>query len=201
MLPRTTHHDFNVQMQIHESKGFPQILYGINQDEDLRSISLEPGHEYLIELQPYGQVSSEDFKDMSLEKRKCRLAHETFEEATHPIYTRGNCLYDCHVQKAYETCLCLPWDFTNNIKQARECDIFGRTCFFNKIANLTHTLERNSCSHCEDECDWIEYKRKVKQKQSIKLEDDFRSCNNYICVWREARLMIFIGISTTGSNE
>ena len=61
MLPRTTHHDFNVQMQIHENKGFPQILYGVNLDEDLRSISLERGHEYLIELQPYGQVSSEDF--------------------------------------------------------------------------------------------------------------------------------------------
>ena len=187
MLPRTTHGDFNIQMQIHESKGFPQILYGVNQDEDLRSISLKPGYEYLIELQPYGQVSSEDFKEMSLKKRKCRLMHETIAGATHPIYTRRNCLYDCHIQKAFETCFCVPWDFTKNVKHAKECDIFGRTCFFNKIANLTHTMERDSCSHCEDECDWIQYKRVVKEKQSIKLANYLESCNKYICVKQNAR--------------
>ena len=31
-------------------------------------------------------------------------------------------------------------------------------------------MERNSCSHCEDECDWIQYKRVVKEKQSIKAQ-------------------------------
>ena len=188
MLPRTTHHDFNVQMQIHEAKGFPQILYGVNLDEDLRSISLEPGHEYLIELQPYGQMSSEDFKDMSREKRKCRLIHETYEDATYPIYTKDGCLYDCHVKKAFNDCLCVPWDFSNNLKNATECDIFGRTCFFNKIANFSHTMENKSCSHCEEECDWIQYKRVVKQKQSIKLVgNDYKKCNEYICVKQKAK--------------
>ena len=92
MMPRTSHHDFNVQMQIHGPNDFPQILYGIDQDIDQQSISLKPGHEYNIELHPYGQMSTESFMDMSIEKRQCRLMHETFEDATHPIYTKANCL-------------------------------------------------------------------------------------------------------------
>ena len=50
MIPRTSHHDFNVQMQIHEGKSLPQILYGVVQDKDQRSISLKPGYEYKIDI-------------------------------------------------------------------------------------------------------------------------------------------------------
>ena len=69
MMPRTNHHDFKVQMQIHEQKGFPKILYGLNQDLNKRPISLKPGHEYKIELYPYGQVTTEGFKALSQDKR------------------------------------------------------------------------------------------------------------------------------------
>ena len=189
MMPRTSHHDFNVQMQIHGPNDFPQILYGIDQDKDLQSISLKPGHEYNIELHPYGQMSTGSFMDMSIEKRQCRLMHETFGDATHPIYTKANCLYDCYVKQAYQTCHCIPWDFVNKVSEAEECDIFGRTCFFNRFENLTHTGDRN-CLHCQDECDWIKYRRRTIKTESIELtkeigESDF--CNNYICVNPETR--------------
>ena len=141
MLPRTSHHNFDVQFQIQEGKGFPQILYGIDQDKDDRSITLKPGHEYVIELYPYGQVSANGIIDVPLEKRQCRMNHETFEDSSHPIYTKDNCLYDCHVKKAYQVCKCVPWDFANKIMEGKECDIFGRTCFFNKIENLTHMFD------------------------------------------------------------
>ena len=100
MMPRTNHHDFKVQMQIHEQKGFPKILYGLNQDLDQRSITLKPGHEYKIELYPYGQVTTKDFKELSQDRRGCRLRHETLPNATHPIYARDNCIFDCHKLQA-----------------------------------------------------------------------------------------------------
>ena len=190
MLPRTSHLNFKVQLQIHDGKGFPQILYGIDQDEDQKSISLKPGNEYHIELYPYGQVSTEDVRDISIDKRQCRLSHETFEGASHPTYTKDSCLYDCHVQMAFETCQCVPWDFAHKFKEGKECDVFGRTCFFNRIENLTHMVEE-SCSHCQEECDWIRYRRKIIASASIALKSTSTLvdtlnvelfCNNYICV-------------------
>ena len=189
MIPRTSHRDFNVQMQIHEGKSLPQILYGVVQDKDQRSMSLKPGYEYVIEMYPYGQISTNDFKDMSMEKRGCRLPHETIEGATHPIYTKDNCLYDCHVQQAYKMCRCVPWDFVNKFEESMECDVFGRTCFFNVMENVTHSLDE-SCSHCMEECDWIKFRRKVIDSESISLVKDERSadvyggtyCNKYICI-------------------
>ena len=85
MIPRTSRHNFDVQLQVQENKGFPQILYGINQDKDQRSMSLKPGNEYVIELYPYGQVSTDGIMDVLLEKRKCRLDHETFKDSSHPV--------------------------------------------------------------------------------------------------------------------
>ena len=179
-------------MQIQERKGFPKILYGLNQDMDQRSISLRPGHEYKIELYPYGQVTTEDFKILSQDKRGCRLKHETLPNATHPIYTRDNCIYDCLVLEAFETCKCVPWDFANTIEGSKECDIFGRTCFFNMIERLTHT-KVESCSHCISECDWVRYRRKVGQPRSLamtrnmteRINEGFElnfACNHYVCI-------------------
>ena len=191
MMPRTIHKDFKIQMQVHQGKDFPQILYGSDQDLDQRSITLKPGFEYKIELYPVGQITTADFDNMSKEKRGCRLKHETHEKATHSIYTKANCIYDCHVQMAYETCKCVPWDFTNKIANAKECDIFGRTCFFNKIAAMTHG-SNYSCSHCENECEWIRYGRKIIdtpkpigpliKSSGLLYSSKNKYCNDYICV-------------------
>ena len=195
ILPRTSHHDFNVQMQMSEAKGFPQILHGMNQDKNQRSISLEPGYEYEIELNPYGQISSQDFREMSLEKRGCRLSHETMEKSTYPFYTKDNCLYDCRVQQAFKICQCVPWDFENAISESTECDIFGRTCFFNVMENMTHSRDE-FCYHCIEECDWIKYRRRIIGSESISLkglkeeidkllfpeEYDGKYCCKYFCI-------------------
>ena len=181
-------------MQISEGKGFPQILHGIDQDKNQRSISLKPGFEYEIELHPHGQISSPDFREMSLEKRGCRLSHETMESSTYQVYTKDNCLYDCRVQQAYKICQCLPWDFVNTISESAECDVFGRTCFFNVMENMTHSTDE-FCSHCIEECDWVKYRRKIIGSESIMLkgaEDDYdedynegyvgRYCCKYFCI-------------------
>ena len=177
-------------MQVRENKDFPEILFGIDQEKDKRSITLKPGNEYEIELEPYGQYTTEDFKAMALEKRKCRLDHEIFDNSTHPIYTKANCKFDCHVNLAYHTCKCIPWDFVNKHEDATECDVFGRTCFFNMIETLTHGSDQN-CSYCLDECDFIKYRKHLIRKTEFQWElEEFASvfgtkytltCNKYIC--------------------
>ena len=170
-------------MQVQERKGFPSILFGSNQEKDKKSITLKPGHEYIIELDPYGQMSTDDFKTMSLEQRQCRLYKEVLDDFTHPIYTSTNCRYDCYVKMAFDNCKCIPWDFVNKINGAEECDIFGRTCFFNMIETLTHGSGHN-CQHCIEECDWVRYRKVVVEAEKLEWEriNIRRSNNKYISV-------------------
>ena len=187
MMPRTSHKIIGLQMQIQEGKGFSSILFGSNQEKIMKFLSLQSGYEYVIELDPYGQLSTEDFKSMPLDSRKCRLDNEMFDNSTHPIYTKANCIYDCQVNISFETCKCVPWDFVNIIKGAAECDIFGRTCFFNMF-ELAHRSHQN-CSHCIEECDSIKYRRSITGKAKLEMvKVDFtKYCNKYICIeprWR-----------------
>ena len=82
-MPQTRHRKVGLQMQIQGGKAFPNILYGGNQEQSLKSMSLEPGFEYIIELDPYGQLSSNDFKSMALDKRQCQLDNEIFDNSSH----------------------------------------------------------------------------------------------------------------------
>ena len=187
-MPQTRHRKVGLQMQIQGGKAFPNILYGGNQEQSLKSMSLEPGFEYIIELDPYGQLSSNDFKSMALDKRQCQLDNEIFDNSTHQIYTKANCIFDCHVNMAFETCKCVPWDFVNKIESTEECDIFGRTCFFNMIESLAHGSDQ-SCSHCIDECDSIKYRRRIiKEIKLDLLRKGYETyCNKYICILRFVR--------------
>ena len=190
-MPRTIHKQVGLQMQIEGGSGFPNILFGSNQEKIMKSISLQPGYEYEIELDPYGQLSTEDFKAMPLDNRKCRLDHEIFDNSSHPMYTKANCIFDCHVNMAFETCKCVPWDFVNKIKGVIECDIFGRTCFFNIFEILAHGSDQQ-CSHCIEECDSIEYRRRVIKEAKLNLVKEkfhfsYKHCNKYVCIhpsWR-----------------
>ena len=188
MMPRTSHKSVGLQMQVQEGKGFPNILFGSNLEKDKKSINLQPGYEYVIELDPYGQLTTTDFKTMSLDNRKCRLDHETFDNSTHPIYTEANCIYDCKVNLAFTTCKCIPWDFVNYIQGTEECDIFGRTCFYNMIETLAHGFDQN-CSHCIKECDRVKYRRTLLEKTKLDLlkKDGYSGhCNQYICIKPES---------------
>ena len=56
---------------------------------------------------------------------------------------------------AVGNCDCLPWDFPIIVsKSVTECDVFGRTCFYETIKNATKS---NSCAHCKDDCEFIHY--------------------------------------------
>ena len=133
-----------------------------------------------------------------------RLDHEIFDNSTHPIYTKANCIFDCKVNLAFTTCKCIPWDFVNNIQGAEECDIFGRTCFFNMIETLSHGSDEK-CSHCIEECDSIKYRRRVIKETKLDLVKEEHSyekwrvwfsvfCNKYVCVSPISRFLFLFKI-------
>ena len=81
---------------------------------------------------------------------------------------------------AHQHCHCIPWDYIkNNIQEVQECDIFGRNCFFDKMQNLTKSLE-NPCDHCIEGCDYIHYNKEiVKQEKIVSLNEiGFRYFSN-----------------------
>ena len=181
---------FRFQMQIHQNKTLGHILDDKTLDLNLQTISLQPGHEYVIVLSPSGKESTNGFKQLSLEQRLCRLDNEVPAGSVFKVYSKNNCLYECYISKAFEKCHCIPWDYIHNIKEAMECDIFGRTCFTNTFENLTQFPE-NICPNCIEECDTVEFNREVifdeRMEQSKNLKNPcapiykFCPCSQYLC--------------------
>ena len=91
------------------------------------------------------------------------------------------CRYECYIKKTYEHCKCIPWDYIHNIENAKECDIFGRTCFFNVYDNLVHN-KTNHCSECVEQCDKLIFKTKKVNAEPLEFQTNgFSKCNQYVC--------------------
>lgn len=99
-----------VQMQIQSTDEVPHILHGIYHASSLKSITLEAGHEYTIEIVPKGQTITEAFKELTPDDRQCKLKSET-QSDWFLHYTELNCKYECKIKLAAQTCQCIPWDF------------------------------------------------------------------------------------------
>ena len=73
------------------------------------------------------------------------------------VYNQHNCFHECKVNFAYDICACIPWDFPLNISNSeKECDVFGRTCFFNAIKEFM-MVDENICPQCLDACEFTQY--------------------------------------------
>ena len=92
---------------------------------------------------------------MDIAQRKCRFHHEIEEDSIFKVYTHQNCKYECYIKEAEHLCKCIPWDFMHQNAQAKECDIFGRTCFYNAMENSSKS--NNVCKDCLKECDYTTY--------------------------------------------
>ena len=80
-------------------------------------------------------------------------------------------MYECEVENAYKVCQCIPWDFFHELKSngsAKECDVFGRTCFHNAINTVTK--EKDSCKHCSEECDMMNFDVSIASTKKLTSE-------------------------------
>ena len=153
----------DVQLNLHQSNEIASLLEDRAFRESSTSLTLKAGYEYYIDIHPEAEISTEAFKKLSFQQRKCRLEGEVSEDSIFKIYTKKNCKYECHVKLAMKLCNCIPWDFIHNIKAA-ECDIFGRTCFYNAMENISMS-NYNHCNHCIDACDEIHYNGIIKKER------------------------------------
>ena len=170
MVPRTEHRDFDVQFQINQEKELAQILHLNAQDFKTKSIRLKKGYEHTIEISLNGRTTTNGFETLSLTQRGCRLDHETHENSIFKIYSQANCQYECQVSEAIQACKCLPWDFLHYEKYAPECDIFGRTCFFQTIERVKHDKTIH-CPHCIQECNQVTFKASITKSVPLRLEN------------------------------
>ena len=137
MYYRTHHKEFVIQFQIHQNKELAEILYSAGQHKRQKSLSLKPGYEYKIEITQVGQRSTEGFRNLPKDKRKCQLENELDENSIFKIYTKANCMYECEVEKAYKKCQCIPWDYFHK-GAITNLSLMGRRVCQNFTLELTY---------------------------------------------------------------
>ena len=150
------------------------------------SLTLKSGYEYVIEVKPKIIETTPAFKRMNIEQRKCKLHHEIEENSLFNVYTQQNCKYECYIKEAESHCKCIPWDFMHQNAQAKECDVFGRTCFFNVLENTSKSIDL--CRDCVKECDYVTYDGIVIKESKvtpIEIIGD-GSTYNYYCEGEQA---------------
>ena len=174
--PRESNIDLGeIQLQLHQPNELGKMLTESNYEENLVPLKLHRGTEYFISIDPKGQIVSQEMKDLEPMERKCYLEGEVSDSSLFKVYTENNCKYECLVSLAKERCKCIPWDFFSKERNEQECDVFGRSCFYDALANLTQAPE-NNCKHCIQECDFIKYNKRITKEQTFPVEyytDDF----------------------------
>ena len=157
-----------LKIQLHQDHEIANIFKPNDYDDAIIPLILESNREYFIKVIPYGRNSSVNFRDLSIDQRNCRLRNETMEGSIFKLYTESNCRYECHTKLALEVCKCAPWDFMHRSDE-KECDVFGRTCFYQTMENLIRDSD-DHCSQCIQECDYMKYKREIVESRKI-IED------------------------------
>ena len=170
--------DRKLKIQLHQSKDFANLMQTKVYDDFLIPLTLEPKHEYTIRVTPYGKISSDGFKDLGINQRSCKLEEEVSEGSSFQSYTEKNCKYECTVNLAIELCKCAPWDFIHKSVEG-ECDVFGRTCFYTAMENLTQ-LSNDPCSHCIQGCDHMKYKKEIIEDRLIMPNKNYEWGNSYL---------------------
>ena len=77
-------------------------------------IKLKPGFYLIIRVTPKVIDTSEDFVGFDIDKRNCKLQHETDELKFLRNYTKDGCELECALNKSLSVCKCLPWYLPNN---------------------------------------------------------------------------------------
>ena len=155
----TSENDRKVQLQIHNANHFGNFFIESSFDKQTDPITLTVGHEYFIDVTPFGTISSHGLKELDVNDRDCLNEDENpIEGSIFKKYNERNCKFECRVSLAKDTCGCIPWDYKTFKGNEKECDVFGRTCFFAEIHSLTSTPE-NICSQCKVGCDDFQFRK------------------------------------------
>ena len=133
----------------------------MNQNADFMTNRLTGAHAkagYVTEISitPTQQIASENFKELSEEKRKCRLPHEIFEkDFLFTTYTQESCEYMCMLRNMSQTQTCLPWDILNINGNMTICH--GRMAYRVITAIETYNPTKDPNCVCPPDCEKISF--------------------------------------------
>ena len=119
-------------------------------DQKISVHKLWPGYHTTIHTVPKILETSSNFDDLALDKRNCRLPHETNGFSLFQEYTQKGCEIECAAKKAMSFCKCLPWHYPNNFISLPMCDTFSGFCF-NKIMS-DEVFYKKCKSECLPDC-------------------------------------------------
>ena len=168
-----------IEMHIHQRTELAQILHELDQDHSRRSFTLKSGHEYTFEVSIEGRMITENFRELPIKQRKCKLPNEVDETSWFNYYSKRHCKYTCRVKLAYAACLCIPWDIYH-IGNYPECDVFGRTCFKNTMENITQS--NDLCDDCYDDCQYLKYRYKLTNIATDTIQHKYGGKNDKLHV-------------------
>ena len=172
----------NFIFHLHPSEEFPKTIHGTHYSKKSSAIKLKAGHAYYIEVTPTGQMSTKAYKGLDVTDRNCLQDNEVDQSSAFKIYKHKNCLYECHSRIAKMQCNCTPWDFMPDI-DTKECDIFGRYCFFKVMKVVAQSKDNHHCKECLEDCDSVEYNKFVKEvshSSNIFFYDENKILNKFL---------------------
>ena len=161
----------------------PKLKLAIHSSFDIADIKeigvhIYPGYLTTIRVNTAQLVSNEDIRGLDIMKRQCKFADERQGLKIVNWYSRNNCLFECSMDLAQDTCGCRPWDYPREDKSTRKqnsnrvCDFFGSSCF-NKMMKKEYT-EEQCRKKCTADCMEIKYSLSVDQSPLDSQE--------YICI-------------------
>ena len=119
-------------------------------DQKISVHKLWPGYQTTIHVVPKILETTSAFNNLKLDKRECKLPHETTGFRLFNEYSQKTCETECAARKASTICQCMPWNYPNDFMSLPMCDMFGGFCF-NQI--MSNEVYYKSCkSECLADC-------------------------------------------------
>ncbi|XP_078039634.1 pickpocket protein 28 [Augochlora pura] len=117
-------------------------------DVGAQTSSLVPGHVMTLTLSGTRVSSSDNMRNIPLDKRMCLFDGESPGERK---YSYQTCISECTQKNTYKPCGCLPFFFPDNHPEIRTCYLTDVDCI------LTHrnTLPEQQLSHRGNDCNCL----------------------------------------------
>lgn len=132
----------------------------MNQNTDFMTNKLtgahaKVGHVTEIAIKPTEQVTSDPFRNLPENKRKCRLSHELHNDKSFfTTYSQLSCEYMCMIRNMSKTQPCIPWD-QPNLNSMVICH--GRQTFGFVTAQEQYIPSEDPNCNCPPDCEKISF--------------------------------------------
>ena len=122
-------------------------------DQKRNIINILPGFVTVVKVIPQLINTTDSFDAMAISTRNCKLPSENEGFKLLKSYTKVGCEFECAVQRAVSVCKCMPWFYTDTIKNTPICDSFSGYCFEHFISNESNYKKCND--DCMEDCSGI----------------------------------------------